>query len=139
MKGAMSRQALLVIILAVLSAWSVAMSAETSTPAEFVNTLMPQPSQLAAQEGRLIITSSFTATADQFRDPRLDAAVTRVLDRLRMHTAIAIATPPNASTSVKANSTPAKGRDILNVPWEMAGTGTESSPLPFAPSTRTRT
>src|ERR1700751_3007710 len=98
MKGAMSRQALLVIILAVLSAWSVAMSAETSTPAEFANTLMPQPSQPAAQEGRLIITSSFTATAYHFRDPRLDAAVTRVLDRLKMHTAIAIGTSLATST-----------------------------------------
>ena len=94
----MSRQALLVIILAVLSAWSVALSDETSTPAEFVNTLMPQPSQLAAQAGRLIITSSFTATADHFRDPRLDAAVTRVLDRLRVHTAIAIAPTLASST-----------------------------------------
>ena len=94
----MSRQALLVIILAVLSAWSVAMSDETSTPAEFVNTLMPQPSQLSAQEGRLIITSSFTATAEHFRDPRLDAAVKRVLDRLRMHTAIAIAATSTSST-----------------------------------------
>src|ERR1700739_33397 len=99
MKGAMSRQALLVIILAVLSAWSVAMSDESSTPAEFANTPIPHPAQLAPQPARLIITSSFTATADHFRDPRLDAAVTRVLDRLRMHTAIAIAPTLASSTS----------------------------------------
>ena len=94
----MTRQALLVIFLAVFPAWSVAMSDATPAPAEFVNTLIPQPSQLSAQDGRLIITSSFTAAADQFRDPRLDAAVTRVLDRIRMHTAIAIATTLASST-----------------------------------------
>jgi hexosaminidase len=66
----------------------------------FVNTLMPQPSQLSAQPGRLTLTPSFAATADHYRDARLDAAIAHSLDRLKTQTGIPIpASPPAAGTS----------------------------------------
>jgi hexosaminidase len=65
-----------------------------SSPATaFLNTLMPQPSQLSVQEGRLAITSSFAATADHFRDARLDAAIERSLDRIKAQIVIPIPVP----------------------------------------------
>jgi hexosaminidase len=72
-----------------------------SSPATaFLNTLMPQPSQLSVQEGRLTITSFFGATADHFRDARLDAAIERSLDRIRAQVAIPIPAPaPTDSVS----------------------------------------
>ena len=82
------------ITFATLLVWftapSLALSA-SSTPG-FVNNLMPQPSQLSAQDGRLAITPSFTAVANHFRDARLDAAITRSLDRLKTTTALLIPT-----------------------------------------------
>jgi hexosaminidase len=64
----------------------------------FVNTLMPQPAQLSAKEGQLTLTASFAATADHYRDTRLDAALARTLDGLRTQTGIAFpASPPPAS------------------------------------------
>ena len=66
----------------------------------FVNTLMPQPAQLSAQQGRLTLTPSFAATPDHYRDARLDAAIERSLARLRTQTGISIpASPPAAGTS----------------------------------------
>ena len=60
---------------------------------------MPQPAQLAAQSGRLVITSSFAATTDRFRDTRLDAAIARNLERIKMRTALAISTSGDAKQS----------------------------------------
>src|ERR1700733_6809508 len=65
-----------------------------SAAAGFVNTLMPQPSQLSAQEGRLAITSSFGIVTDHFRDVRLDAALTRTVDRIKTRTGILISSSP---------------------------------------------
>jgi hexosaminidase len=91
------------IILASLIALPSASNQATppqSQASGFVNTLMPQPSQLSAQEGRLTLTPSFAATADHYRDARLDAAIARSLDRLKTQTGISIpASPPAAGTS----------------------------------------
>ena len=91
------------IILASLIALPSASNQATppqSQASGFVNTLMPQPSQLSAQEGRLTLTPSFAATADHYRDARLDAAIARSLDRLKTQTGISIpASPPGAGTS----------------------------------------
>src|SRR6202162_3488110 len=66
----------------------------------FVNSLMPQPSQPSAQEGRLTLTPSFAATADHYRDARLDAAIARTLDRLKTQIGTSIPTSaPAAPTS----------------------------------------
>ena len=66
----------------------------------FINTLMPQPSHLSTQEGRLTLTPAFSATTDHYRDGRLDAAIARSLNRLRTQTGISIPTsPPAGSTS----------------------------------------
>ncbi len=74
--------------------------ASPSAPAGFVNTLMPQPSQLSVQEGRLAITPSFRIFTDHFRDARLDAAIARTVDRIKTRTGILI----SSSTSVDAAS-----------------------------------
>jgi hexosaminidase len=82
-------------ILATLTAVSAASSpatAPTSAAPAFANTLMPQPSQLSVQEGRLAITPSFTAGTDRFRDARLDDAIGRSLDRIRTQTATSVST-----------------------------------------------
>ena len=66
----------------------------------FVNSLMPQPSDLSRQEGQLNLTSSFAAIADRYRDARLDAAIARTLAGLRTQTGFSLPTsPPTASTS----------------------------------------
>ena len=91
------------IILASLIALPSASNQATppqSQASGFVNTLMPQPSQLSAQPGRLTLTPSFAATADHYRDARLDAAIAHSLDRLKTQTGIPIpASPPAAGTS----------------------------------------
>src|ERR1019366_371786 len=85
----------LAMIPATLTALSAAPSQATSSQSSapgFVNTLMPQPSQLSTQEGRLAVTPSFTAITDRFRDARLDAVIARSLDRIKTQTAILIPT-----------------------------------------------
>src|SRR5882672_11235877 len=82
--------AMIIATLTALSAASSPATAPTSAAPAFVNTLMPQPSQLSAQEGRLAITPSFTAGTDQFRDARLDEAIGRSLDRIKTRTATLI-------------------------------------------------
>ncbi len=71
-----------------------------SPPPQFVNTLMPQPEHLASQEGRLRFTSSFAAIPDHYRDARLDAAIARSFDRLKIRTGISFqASSPASSAS----------------------------------------
>ncbi len=94
-RGSMIRRLALATILTALTVVSAAPSQATSSQSSvpgFVNTLMPQPSQLSAQEGRLAITPSFTAIADRFHDARLDAVIARILDRIKTQTAILIPT-----------------------------------------------
>lgn len=60
-RGAMIRKLAIALILANLPALSIASAqvASSQSPAPgFVYTLMPQPSQLSTQEGRLVITPS---------------------------------------------------------------------------------
>src|SRR5579864_1140760 len=73
-------------------------SSEHSTPG-FVNTLMPQPSQLATQEGRLVITPSFHTVADNFNGHRLDAAIERSLGRIKNQTGLSIPTSPGTDAT----------------------------------------
>jgi hexosaminidase len=93
------------LVFATLTMGSVAPSQATSSPGStsgFVNTLMPQPSQLSPQEGRLAIAPSFAVIADQFRDARLEAAITRGLDRIKTQTTILI---PTSLASDKTSAT----------------------------------
>ncbi|MGA6984031.1 MAG: family 20 glycosylhydrolase [Candidatus Sulfotelmatobacter sp.] len=90
------------VILAVLAA---SLSAPTQTTPDqsssplsvnaFVNTLMPQPSQLSSQEGQLRLKSPFATVADHYRDARLDGAIARSLDRIKWQTGISISTSPS--------------------------------------------
>lgn len=72
-------------------------------PSAFVNTLMPQPSQLTEQRGSLAITPSFTVAVNHFHDARLDGAISRALERLKMSTEEEIAT--DAASSGQATLT----------------------------------
>ena len=75
-------------------------AAPPQSPASgFVNTLMPQPSDLVTSEGRLTLTPSFAALTDHYRDARLDAAIARALNRLKNQTGISILTSPSGSNT----------------------------------------
>jgi hexosaminidase len=90
-------------IIPMLAAFSIssvhATSLQGSNPG-FINTLMPQPSQLSTQEGRLAITPGFSATADHFKDARLNTAISRSLGRIENRTGI----PIQPSTATGATS-----------------------------------
>ena len=58
--------------------------AQTSAP--FVDTLMPQPAKLAANQGSLPWSSSFTVSTPHFHDARLDSAIQRTLRELENKT-----------------------------------------------------
>jgi hexosaminidase len=91
--------AIILTSLMALSAPGQATALPSQSP-KFVNTLMPQPAHLSTQEGELTLTPSYSVVTDHYRDARLDAAVARTLDWLRMRTGIQIQTsPPPASTS----------------------------------------
>ncbi|MGC1963363.1 MAG: family 20 glycosylhydrolase [Candidatus Sulfotelmatobacter sp.] len=63
----------------------------------FVNTLMPQPSHLSTQEGRLTLSPSFAIVTAHYRDARLDAAIGRSLHRIETKTGISIPTSPSSA------------------------------------------
>ena len=65
----------------------------------FVNTLMPQPSHLSTQGGRLILSPSLAVITDHYRDARLDAAIARSLERIATRTGISIPTSLTANAS----------------------------------------
>jgi len=79
------------------------LATQSQSPASgFVNTLMPQPANLSALEGRLTITPSFAATIEGYRDARLDAAIARTMERLKAVTSISISTSPAAGSASAA-------------------------------------
>jgi len=67
----MIRALAITVVFAVLTSLSAASSPSENPAAGFTNTLVPQPSQLSTQEGRLVITPSFNAVTDHFKDARL--------------------------------------------------------------------
>ena len=96
----MIRQLVIAMIFANLATMSVASSQAApaqSSATGFANTLMPQPAQVSAQEGRLAITPSFTAATEHFRDARLDAAVTRSLVRIENRSGVFLPKAPQTN------------------------------------------
>jgi hexosaminidase len=98
----MIRQLVIAMIFANLATISVATS--QAAPAQssvvgFADTLMPQPSQLSTQEGRLAITASFSTVTDQFRDARLDAAIARSLVRIENRSGVFLPTTPQTNAA----------------------------------------
>ena len=87
---------------ALLSIASAQVTPSQSSALGFVNTLMPQPAQLSTQEGHLIVTPSFGAATDRFRDARLDAAIVRSLGRIKNRTGISISTSPDSGSASSA-------------------------------------
>lgn len=73
--------------------WSVALAvaflaagvmarAESCSNVTFVNTLMPEPAELATAPGCMNVDSAFSVASTGYRDARLDAATHRMLARL---------------------------------------------------------
>ncbi|GGA55588.1 hypothetical protein GCM10011507_03590 [Edaphobacter acidisoli] len=72
--------------------WAIALSAaflmtnavlaQSCSNVPFVNTLMPQPAQLATAPGCMNVDSAFSVASVGYRDTRLDAATDRMLERL---------------------------------------------------------
>lgn len=116
----MIRQFTLAIMVAMLATFSIssvhATSLQGSNPG-FINTLMPQPSQLSAQEGRLAIATGFSATADRFKDARLNTAISRSLGRIENRTGIPIqpSTEIGATSAVLIVSVDGAGETIQSV------------------------
>jgi hexosaminidase len=116
----MIRQLAILVIFANIAPCSIIFAQPTSSPSSvpgFVNTLMPQPSQLSTQEGRLAITPSFSTVTDQFRDARLDAALARSLDRIKTRTGVALATSAqgDAPSATLVVSVDASGAAIQSI------------------------
>ena len=116
----MLRQFASVVVVAMLAAFSISSVHATSLPGSnpgFINTLMPQPSQLSAQEGRLAITPGFSATADHLKDARLNTAISRSLGRIENRTGIPIqpSTETGATSAVLIVSVDGAGETIQSV------------------------
>ena len=90
---------------------AVSVNAQSSSPA-FNNTLMPQPAHLTANSGSLAITPQFTAAADKFHDERLDAAIGRMLVRLKMQTGVQIGITPASGPATLTISVDGAGEAI---------------------------
>ncbi len=60
----------------------LSMYAGAQTSGTFVNTLLPLPSKIAAQEGRLQWSNSFSISTPNFHDERLNSAIRRTLVEL---------------------------------------------------------
>jgi hexosaminidase len=108
-----------------------AISGSVNTPVNiFVNTLMPQPSQLSAQGGQLRLTPSFGVATDHYHDARLDAAIARGVARIKMQTGILFSTSPSsaAASAALVISVDGPGETIQSVDED------ESYSLDVAPS-----
>jgi hexosaminidase len=80
-----------------------AISGSVNTPVNiFVNTLMPQPSQLSAQGGQLRLTPSFGVATDHYHDARLDAAIAHGVARIKMQTGILFSTSSSSAAASAA-------------------------------------
>jgi hexosaminidase len=104
----MIRVLAITVVLAVFTSLCAASAPSENSAAGFTNTLMPQPSQLSTQDGRLVITPSFKAVTDHFKDARLEAAIMRSLSRLKIRSGVAIPTtletdPASATLLVSVN------------------------------------
>ena len=71
-----------IVLSAVFLVTNIAAQAQSCSNVPFVNTLMPQPAQLATAPGCLNIDSTFSVASVGYRDSRLDGATERMLDRL---------------------------------------------------------
>jgi hexosaminidase len=116
----MIRQLVIAMIFANLATVSVASSQAApaqSSAAGFTNTLMPQPSELSTQEGRLAITASFSAATEHFRDARLDAAIARSLVRIENRSGIFLPKAPqtNAAPATLVVSVDGPGGTIQSI------------------------
>jgi hexosaminidase len=87
---------ILTILAASAGAPNQATPAQSPAPG-FVNTLMPQPAHLSAQEGRLVLSPSLAVITDHYRDARLAAAIARSVNRIETETGISIPGSPSTA------------------------------------------
>src|SRR5438045_3866070 len=85
----------LLFLISFLSAFSQV----TSSPNQ--NYLMPVPAKVHYQTGRLSVDSSFSVATDARPDPRLSAAVDRMVRRLEGRTALTMPTDLKSETTSK--------------------------------------
>ena len=93
---------ILAIVLAGLAASAGAPNQATpaqTLPVGFVNTLMPEPSQLSTEDGRLTLSPSLAVVTDHYGDARLSAAIARSLNRIETQTGISIRTSPSPASA----------------------------------------
>jgi hexosaminidase len=88
----MTRGRMLMLVFALSSA-----HAGAATPAAGSYDLMPAPERLEWQAGSLALDAGFTVAATGARDPRIDAARTRLLARLGKHTGLALRSAATAA------------------------------------------
>jgi len=81
----------------------------------FVNTLMPQPSQLTAGDGSLIIAPGFSFSFDKTHDDRLDGAVDWALERLKHQTGVMVQDAPSGATGTLVISVDGPGEAVQGV------------------------
>ena len=87
MKSAQARRmAWGTVAAAMLTGFAMAQNS-TATQQPFVNTLMPQPAQLTAGDGRVDLSHGVGIAADKFHDDRLDNAIGWFRERLAEQTA----------------------------------------------------
>ena len=87
---------------AAIATGTMAAQPRPASQMEFVNTLMPQPSQLTVGQGWLPVASGFSVRFDKTHDERLDAAVQRDLRRIENQTGAMIR---SATSDAAANLT----------------------------------
>lgn len=69
-----------------LLASTVSFSQMTVSSATFVNNLMPEPASLTSGAGSFVLTPQFRVVTTGFDDPRLDGAIARTVQQLRLRT-----------------------------------------------------
>ena len=92
-RGAMLRRLripVLIVFATLATTGPAQVTLSQASAAGFINTLVPQASQLATQEGRLVITQSFSAVTSHLRDARLDAAIARSLGHIENRTGVSM-------------------------------------------------
>ncbi|MEO6911959.1 MAG: beta-N-acetylhexosaminidase [Edaphobacter sp.] len=73
---------------AILILASSVSSGQTASATTFVNNLMPQPSSLTTSSGGFVLTPQFRAVTTRFDNSRLNGAIYRAIEQIRMKTGL---------------------------------------------------
>jgi hexosaminidase len=92
----------------------MAQNATTVQPS-FVNTLMPQPAQLTAGDGRLAVAPGVTVSFDKTHDERLEGAVEWAMQRLKNQTGVLMQNAAAGATGTLVVSVDGPGQAVQSV------------------------